>query len=263
MYRLSRERQALDTELRQQEEAVGTSSLQLDEKIRYLGDHRALDEYIAVNNELSETRQRITKLEESKALRDEVDHELKKIDLDLASENIKTDEYLQTAGALIGEATDMFRSFARELYGSRPSGLSVANDDGDNQQRYRIDAHITADAAEGINEAKIFCFDMLILNLRRGHRVRFLAHDSTLFGPVDPRQTLAMFRIADRVCRELKVQYIATLNIHDITSIREQVQAEESELERLFGDQTVVLRLKDQKPEDKLLGIDVDMDYTK
>jgi len=263
-YRLSRDRQTLERELRAAQEEVKTLSFQLDEKLRYLNQHRALDEYIAVSNELSEVKQKIAKLEESKRLRDEVDHELKRIDLALAAENIKADEYLQDdARPLIVEASDMFRSFTKELYGQRPSGLSVANDDGDNQQRYRIDAHITADAAEGINEAKIFCVDMVLLSLRRGHRIQFLAHDSTLFGPVDPRQRLALLRIADRMCRELKVQYIATLNHHDVTSIRDQVPVEESEWERLFGDSAVVMRLTDQKPEEKLLGIDVDMDYTK
>jgi uncharacterized protein YydD (DUF2326 family) len=262
-YRLSRDRQGLERELREEQDQVRGLSAQLDEKLKYLSEHRALDEYIAVSNELSEIKQKIVKLQESKALRDQVDHELKRIDLALAEENIKTDEYLETsARPLIAEASDMFRSFTKELYGQRPSGLLVLNDDGDNQQRYRIDAHITADAAEGINEAKIFCVDMVLLSLRRGHRIQFLAHDSSLFGPVDPRQRLAVFRIADRVCRELRVQYIATLNRHDITSIEDQVPLEKAEWERLFGDSAVVLRLTDEKPEEKLLGIDVDMDYT-
>lgn len=191
-----------------------------------------------------------------------MNQELKRIDLALAEENIKTDQYLKdTARPLITEASEMFRSFTKELYGQRPSGLLVLNDDGDNQQRYRIEAHITSDAAEGINEAKIFCVDMVLLSLRRGHRIQFLAHDSSLFGPVDPRQRLALLRIADRVCRELKVQYIATLNYHDITSIQDQVPVEKSEWERLFGESSVVMRLTDEKPEEKLLGVDVDMDY--
>jgi len=264
VYRLSRERQELVRELRQQEEQINSLSEQLDEKLRYLSEHRALDEYVAVNNELSEAQQKIAKLEESKALRSRVDRELNKIDLDLATENLRTGEYIESSTALIEEATSRFRSFARELYGSRPSGLSISNETGDNQIRYRVDAHIKGDAAEGINEAKIFCFDLTLLSLGRGHRFEFLAHDSTLFGPIDPRQRLAMFRIADRVCRELGVQYIATLNLHDITSIEKQVEVKETELARLFGNETVVLSLTDESPESKLLGIDVDLgDYTK
>ena len=261
VYRLTRERQDLDRQRHQIEEQLAEVSARLDEKIRYLSEHRALDEYVAVNNELSEIQRQIAKLEESKALRERVNNELRRIDLELADQNIATDEYLKTAEPLISEAIAAFRLCSRELYGSRPSGLAISNDDGENQQRYHIDAHITADAAEGINEAKIFCYDITILRLRRGHRIEFLAHDSTLFGPIDPRQRLTMLRIADRWSRELGTQYIATLNLHDITSISQQAQLESGELERLFSEPSVVLRLADDSPRSKLLGIDVDMNY--
>lgn len=261
IYRLTRERQDLDRQRRQLGEQISESSASLNSRLRYLSEHRALDEYVAVSNELSELQQRIAKLEESKALRERVSKELRRIDLEFADQNIATDEYLQKAESLVGEATAIFREFARELYGSRPSGLSVGNDDGKNQQRYRIDAHINADAAEGINEAKIFCYDITLLRLQRGHRMKFLVHDSTLFGPVDPRQRLGMFRIADRWSRALGCQYIATLNLHDITSLSQQADVDAAEFDRLFNEPSVVLRLGDELPAEKLLGIELDMNY--
>ncbi len=261
VYRLTRERQELDRQRRELVQEIAEGSARLDSKLRYLSEHRALDEYVAVSNELSELQQRIAKLTESKALRERINNELRRIERDLAEQNIVTDEYLKRAEPLIAEATSAFRGFSRELYGSRPSGLSITNDDGDNQQRYRIDAHITADAAEGINEAKIFCYDMMLLRLRRGHRVEFLVHDSTLFGPIDPRQRLTMFRLADQETRNLGCQYIATLNLHDITSLSQQTELEPGEFNRLFSEPSVVLRLADDSPESKLLGIDVDMNY--
>jgi uncharacterized protein YydD (DUF2326 family) len=261
MYRLTRDRQELERQHRGVDEEIRTTSARLDDKLRYLGDHRALDEYVAVSSALSEVRQQIAKLEEAKALRDRVSRELRRITRDLADQNILTDDYLTNVASLVEEATTRFRSYARELYGERKSGLSVSNDEGENQQRYRIDAHITADAAEGINEAKIFCYDMTILTLRHGHQVGFLAHDSSLFGPVDPRQRLTMFSIAERAGRDLGLQYIATMNLHDVTSIREQLDVEKTELERLVGGTSVVLTLADDAPQNKLLGIDVDMNY--
>lgn len=261
IFRLTKERQELERQRKDLEEQVASRGTQLNAKLRYLNEHRALDEYVAVTNELSELQQRIAKLEESQALRDRVNKELKRIDRDLAEQNIRTDEYIDKADSMIAEATTTFREFARELYGARPSGLTVRNDDGDNQQRYRIEAHITADAAEGINEAKLFCYDATLLKLRRGHHMDFLCHDSTLFGPIDPRQRLTMFRIADRLCRDLGCQYIATLNLHDITPFSQQIEADPAELQRLFDGGNVVLRLADDVPKNKLLGIDIDMDY--
>lgn len=261
VFRLTRERQSLQRQVGDVNKLVAAASRDLDAKLRFLNEHRALDEYLAVNNELTELRERIAKLEESSALRKRVSRELKRIDRDLADHNIETDEYIGKEQALIDEASSTFRAFSKELYGARASGLSVSSDDGDNQLRYRIVAHITADAAEGINEAKIFCYDTMLATLRRGHSVDFLAHDTTLFGPVDPRQRLAMFKIADRVCRDQGRQYIATLNMHDITSIREQLEVDDAELESLFGGERVVLALTDGSPREKLLGIDVDMNY--
>jgi len=261
-FRLSRDKQALMRELNEAKVNVRDLSADLDEKMAYLSDHRALDEYVAINEELSKIRQKIAKLEASQALREQVDKEQKEIERDLAEENIRTDQYLDDVRELVDEATKLFRSFSRELYGSRPSGLSVANDDSASQTRYRIDAHIRADAAEGINEAKIFCFDMVLLTLQRGHRIQFAVHDSTLFQPVDPRQRLAMFRIADRICRQDSFQYVATLNYHDLVSIQEQSDSDESQFGSLFAD-SVVLRLTDGSPEEKLLGVELDMDYTR
>ena len=261
VHRLSQERQRLNAELRREKEVVDSLSIELNQKLGYLSEHRALDEYVAVNHKLSEVRQRIAKVESGRALREAVDKELKRITLDLAVENIRTDEYLTSIKPLTEEAAVMFRSFARELYGTTPSGLLIDSDSGDNQLRYRIDAHIASDASEGINEAKIFCFDMVILSLKRGHRMQFQVHDSTLFSPVDPRQRLQMFRIADRVCHEQGFQYIATLNSHDVGSIQQQTAIEQEEFDSLFGDNNVVLRLTDESPATKLLGIEVDMNY--
>ena len=260
--RLSRDRQRLADQLSGEEEEVKSGSVALDEKVRYLSEHRALDEYLAVTNELAEVRKSLARLEESKRIREAADRELKRIKLEFAKENIATDSYLESVQSLVTEASSIFRSFAQELYGAqRLSGLKIANDDGENQLRYRLDAHIAGDAAEGINEAKIFCFDMTLLSLQRGHRMRCVGHDSTLFGPIDPRQRLAMFIIADRLCRERGFQYIAALNKHDLSTMEDLIL--EGQVVAPNFAEAVVLKLTDGSPAEKLLGIEIDMNYMK
>ena len=261
--RLTQERHQLSQEQSTVLRKIDAASGELDRKLSYLSEHRALDEYLAVSKQLTEVQERIANLEKSRALRESVDREQRRIKREFAECSIQTEEYLESASALIEEATSKFRSMTKLLYGTRPSGLTVRSDDGENQIRYNIDAHISSDAAEGINEAKIFCFDMTLLAVQRNHLIRFLIHDSTLFSPVDPRQRLGMFKIADQMSRELDVQYIATLNLHDITSIYKQVDVEKEKIDQLLGGQNVVLKLTDDAPEEKLLGIFVDMDYTR
>lgn len=265
VFRLTLERQRLQEALSVVEGEVASLSGSLDERLRYLGDHRALDEFLAVSARVSDLEQQLVKLNESKTIRDRVDKELKVIQRDQAQGNVETDEYLDAAKPLTDEASSLFRKFVFQLYGQRRSGLNITNNSKlDNQTRYDIDAHIGSGAAEGINEARIFCFDMTLLALGRGHSMRFVAHDSTLFGAIDPRQRWALFKIADRVCEENDLQYIATLNLHDITSIRKQVNVSEDEVDSLIGGSAVVARLTDQSPKTKLLGVQIhELDYTK
>lgn len=261
IFRLTTDRQQLADERRLLEADAKALSAEQDEKLAYLAAHVALDEYTTVNHKLNEIRQRIAKLEASNEQRTKVSRELKKIDRDLADEAIKADDYLDHAKESIGEANALFRNFTKALYGNRASGITITNDNGENQNRFRVDAHITADAAEGINEAKIFCYDQMLLSLQRRHRVHFLVHDSTLFSPVDSRQRLSMVQLAQAITEQHDVQYIAMLNEHDILSMRPSDEERQHEFDALFTGKRVVLTLTDQSAKDKLLGIDVDMDY--
>jgi uncharacterized protein YydD (DUF2326 family) len=258
-FRLTAERQHLETRRRDVEREIATLAGTIEDRIQYLGTHVALDEYAAVSQRLGEVRQRIARLEAAQEQRERVTQELRTIDVQQAQESIRTDEYLVAARPLVEEASNLFRAFSRELYGARAGLLTVNNDTGDNLIRYRIDAHIPADRAEGINEAKIFCYDLMLLALKRRHAIEFLAHDSTLFSPVDSRQRWAMIQLADRLAREQGLQYIATMNEHDISSMRPETPTEREEFDRLFGEPNVVLRLTDSSPAERLLGIEVDL----
>jgi uncharacterized protein YydD (DUF2326 family) len=154
---------------------------------------------------------------------------------------------------------DKFREYSRELYGSVPAGLTVKNNDGENQCRFDIEAHIQNDAADGINQGKIFCYDFLLLTKRLRHSIDFLFHDNRLYADMDKHQRYSLFKLADGVCRQLDLQYIATINEDVIDSGREIASAEE--FERLFV-KPVVLELTDAPDgQGKLLGIQVDMKY--
>ena len=260
-FRLTGERQAFERRRAELQATVAELGPKLDAALRYLGSHVALDEYLAVNEQLNGVKQRVAKLEASNDQRERVNRELRTIARDLAEESLKADDYLAVARPLVEEANAIFRRNTKALYGTRPSGLTVSNDGGETLTRYRIDAHVNSDAAEGINEAKIFCYDLMVLALRRGHSVEFLVHDSSLFHPIDHRQRWAMLRLADAVCRQLDLQYVATLNEQDLTAIAPADPAEAGDAARILSAEAIVLRLTDQSPRERLLGIEVDMDY--
>ena len=261
IFRLTTERQTLERSRNEIASHVKDLASKLETAIRYLGSHVALDEYLAVNQRLNEIRQQIAKLEASNEQRERVNRELKTITRDMAEESIRTDDYLTAAKPLVDEANGLFRRYTKSLYGNRASGLSILNDGGDTLTRYRIEAHISSDAAEGINEAKIFCYDLMVLALKRGHSVDCLLHDSSLFHPIDHRQRWAMLRLADSVCKAMGIQYIATLNERDISTMQPADAEEREEFDRIFSDGNIILRLTDHSPKERLLGVEIDMNY--
>ena len=56
------------------------------------------------------------------------------------------------------------------------SGITVYNNEGENQLRFNIEAKIEADASDGINNVKIFCYDLTLLFKGFGHSIHFSFH---------------------------------------------------------------------------------------
>jgi len=176
----------------------------------------------------------------------------------MAQATVEANQYIRSIRPHLDLLMEKFREYSKELYGSVPAGLTVKNNDGENQCRYDIEAHIQNDAADGINQGKIFCYDFLLLTMRQRHAMEFLFHDNRLYADMDKHQRCSLFRLADRVCRQMDIQYIATLNEDVIDSVRD-IAGED--FQQLFVD-PVVLELTDApNGTGKLLGFQIDMQY--
>ncbi|MEO8499095.1 MAG: DUF2326 domain-containing protein [Planctomycetota bacterium] len=176
----------------------------------------------------------------------------------MGQDTLDCSEYIKREQPYLRQLMEHFRGYAQELYGNIPSGLVVHNNDGENQLRYDITAHIPNDAADGINQGKIFCYDLLLLTLRARHSVDFLFHDNRLFADMDFNQRFSLFRLADRVCRENGLQYIASVNEDVIDSVRNVAG---TEFERLFEEPRILELTDEPGGTGKLLGMQIDMKY--
>jgi uncharacterized protein YydD (DUF2326 family) len=255
--RLGVEKSTLERELRQLDLVIAEHGAELDKKVRFLGAHGALDEFVALSNKLGELRANTQKIRDYKALLETYSNETERCHAAMASENLRTNTYLKDSEPLLNGVLEQFRSFSRQFYPNRPGGLTVRSNNGDNQIRFEIDAKIEGDASDGIDEAKIFCFDMTLLTARHNHNVETIFHDSRLFSDIDPRQRATIFKVAHNAAKTYGVQYIATLNQDQIDSMRDCFSAEE--FESIFNPQTIILELTDETPAEKLLGIQVDL----
>ncbi len=114
---------------------------------------------------------------------------------------------------------------------------------------YQYRAEIERSASEGIGRMLIFCFDLTVLQLQKrlGRSMDFLIHDSLMFDPVDTRQRARALERAHEVTSEIDAQYICALNSDMIP---------EKDFSKGFDyEQFVRLRLSDESPEGRLLGI--------
>jgi len=256
--RLTAEKTRLERELKSLRKDIASLSRTLDSQLQFLATYGALDEFVELSNYLSDLKAKAQKLRDYKALLERYSDETQEINIALSNETKRANTYLKEAKNLLDENLERFRSFSRRFYPDKPGGLTVKNNEGDNQIRFDIEARIQDDASDGINEVKIFCFDMTLLMGRHNHNIEFLFHDSRLFSDIDPRQRATLFKIAYECTHKGEVQYIATVNEDQITSMRDQFTDEEF---NQIIQNNIVLELTDDSPSSKLLGIQVDMQY--
>jgi uncharacterized protein YydD (DUF2326 family) len=256
--RLKKEQKSLLTRLRALATQLEVLNLEVDTLLKFLNDHGALGELLSLKDRANATRNRLERLTDYTRLTKQYKDQVVQIQADLANSTVVAQRYLDENDPLLNEISDTFRKFSRRIYPEKQSGLFIKNNDGENQTRFDIDVKILDDASDGINEAKIFAYDMTLASLQRNHTLRFLCHDSRLYSDIDPRQRAAIFQIAEATSREKGFQYIATINEDQAEAFRAILG--EDEYKRVMLD-NVVLELKDDSAEDKLLGIEVDLDY--
>jgi len=237
---------------------IEQKKIELDSKLKYLDTHQALDIVLKLNDKLADLKTKKENIERYDSLISKYQKSKIKTEKDFIDSTERTQYYLDDAKDIIKSTTDFFRELSKRFYPQATAGITVRNNDGDNQIRYDIDAKITADRSDGIGNIKTFCYDLTILLKGFSHRVNFIFHDSRLLSDTDPRQLAELFRILNDYIKISGKQYILTLNQNQVDEVRKYLTDNEYKTIIL---QNICLELKDELPEDKLLGIQIDMDY--
>lgn len=255
--RLSRDKLRFLAELNDKEQEIIKGQKSLDEKLSALGTSRALDQFVAITNQVSLLKVEVQKLKDFKELKQKYSDMLAYVSSKMSAGIIKANAYLGESNQEIENKLAPFRMLAKRFYPRAPAGITLKNNEGDNQIRFDLDVRIQNDASDGINEVRLFCFDMTLL-LAKSHKVRFLLHDSRLYSDIDPRQRAILFKTAHEITKGAGMQYIATLNQDQIDGMSDQFTIDE--INAVIYD-NVRVQLKDDSPESKLLGVQVDLHY--
>lgn len=256
--RLSSEKLRLIELIRNSEKDLKKKQSDLDGMLKTLSHSQALDQYSALVSEIADLTAQAQKVKDYKAIDVEYSNRAADLDVQLGEEVKNTNNYLEETKSFREKNFSLFKAFVSEFYPNSPAGISFHNNEGNNQKRFDFEIRVENDSSDGINEVRIFCYDLTLLALHQNHAINFIFHDGRLFANMDVRQRAKAFSLADRVVNELGAQYIATLNPDFISGMSDEFT--EDEFERLIA-KNIVLELRDDSPAGKLLGIQVDMHY--
>jgi uncharacterized protein YydD (DUF2326 family) len=229
---------------------------ELDETMKYLGDHQALDVFVTISDKKSKLKSKLDSLKKYQELEQDYKDKIREIKKSLLDQSEMTELYLDEMKSSINSLRDYFRNLANRFYPNAVAGLSIKNNEGINQLRYDIDAKIESDNSDGINSVKIFCYDMTVLFKGENHNIDFIFHDSRLLDGVDERQKTEIFKVIYDEFSGSGKQYIATVNQNQLYEIKKYLDAETY---NKIVSENIVLTLTDKDDSDKLLGITVDL----
>lgn len=256
--KLSEEKLEFEKKIRKLKERIKKIAIERDEKLKYISSHGVLEEFVSMNNQLSEVKVSLSKINDYKKVLKDYAEKLNELSLAMTMENIRANEYLDDIQIFIDEIIYKFKSLSNEFYNDKPAGLTIAVNQGNNFNRFDIEASITSDSGDGVGDVKTFCFDWTLLKVKQNHNVKFIVHDSRITDGLDSRQKATMLEVAYRETELNKLQYIISLNQNAIDDI-EREMSEEQFKKNIINN--IVLELDDLSDENKLLGIQVDLDY--
>lgn len=228
----------------------------MDELLDYLNSHGALEEYVALTKQLTALQNELNRIHEYQRILKTYKDTVLDIKANLIIQDKETQTYLDDEAENLSELKNKYWTFAKRFYPKKRSGLVIKNNSGENTLRYTLDARIEDDSSDGVNEVRMFCFDLLLL-ICKISKIRFIAHDSRLFANMDPRQHETLFRIVFETCPKEGFQYICSINEDALLSF--QPLMSDTEYEEIVTN-SIILELNDDSPESKLLGIQIDID---
>jgi uncharacterized protein YydD (DUF2326 family) len=210
---LSTEAERLEREVTKRKQEI----VELDGRratfMQVLETHGALAEYNRLQalrqdaqNKLAEVGRRIKQLKE-------LDQGRSQIKIELETLRQTTQQDLEDRSSAKEKAISLFNANSEALY-EAPGNLIIEV----RKNGYYFDVEIQRTGATGIENMKVFCYDLTLTQLwtEQPNHPGLLLHDSPMFDGVDERQKAAAWARAKDESERLGFQYICMVNTDDI-----------------------------------------------
>lgn len=252
--RLKKEITALDLTRKEIKLILGDKEQVRDTILKDLNSKGALKEYDSIVNRIQAITKEIDDLEKYKTILHDFTRE--KVQLNLQNSIIQQEsiEYLDEIKLDQDSIENKFRDLVKQFYKNEGGSLSI-KETKNRQYLFDIDVHIPSDGSQGINEVKIFCYDFLLYQLNP-NLLNFIAHDGCIFSEMDPRQKTMILKVALKYIHENNLQYFINMGEATLKEIIDENNSVLTKEERAEIKESIVLELYDDKPSQRLFGIE-------
>lgn len=252
--RLNREIQTSKESIRSLEKNLKDVEVRRDQILKDLDSKGALEEYNSINETINRLSKEIVELQKFSSMLKELRE--RETELDLENVNLKSDslDYLDNEEQRLENIENKYRALVKRFYDNHGGKLKI-NLTKDAKYLFDIDIDIPRDGSQGVNEVKIFCYDVLLYELNK-NLLGFIAHDGYIFSEMDPRQKSTIFKVILEKISSGGLQYFVNIG----QSSLEEVLDRDNEIniltneEKLTIENSVILELFDKNPENWLFG---------
>ena len=222
--------------------------------LKDLDNKGALEELHSLTARIQTLETEIRNLEKYKDM--VADFKIEKSKLAVKSAHIKEESisYIQDSGKQLENLERDFRSIVKRFYDNHGGTLKLKETQ-DAKYLYDIEIHIPREGSQGVNEVKIFCFDVFLF-LKNQKLLSFLAHDGCIFSEMDRRQKSMIFKIVLELIEKNNLQYFINIGQNSLMEIldEENVIGILTKKEKQIIKNSIRLELYDKNPENWLLG---------
>ena len=207
---------------------------------KYLENKGALEEYHALNREKDSIKESLEQIQRDEKSLEKYKKEQADIKLEIDQFKRKLIDLESDLKYKIQFLGKSFREISEEFYNDKPGFLHIEIVEKFNTEKlYKIEPKIdNENSSDGINEMKIFIYDMLLYKLNP-NLIGLVGHDNRLFDMVDERQIGYAF---DYVHKNIS-QYICSVSDMKFNGAKEYsglnldtfVRATLNETQKLFG----------------------------
>ncbi|WP_174479976.1 DUF2326 domain-containing protein [Spiroplasma endosymbiont of Danaus chrysippus] len=221
---------------------------EIDEIYNFMNNRGDLIEYNTIISQMTSVKEKITKFKRNKL----------SIDEQISINNSKAQEYLDSIQDYIKKLNTYFTKIINNFYPEEyVGGITIdVNSNKNNQLQFSIEPKINYDSSTGITNAKIMCFDTLILILNQVN-IKFLIHDSNIFHGVDINKFSNFLKYLNIL---KNYQFIFTINQNDINELK--LNLSDEEYKKIITN-NIILELNGKGEDGYLIGEKIDLELDK